>query len=217
MDRDATLFVTQNLMLRRELQFLGTYMATGVWTGSSTGGDISPSTQWDSNAADPMYDVDFQKQYVKSQTGYMPNTLLVSPDVFFALRNCPAVLDRIKYTQRGVVTTDLLAEVLGVEKFLVAYGVVNTAAEGATFAGQYITKNQALLVYANPAPSILQPSGGYIFSWQGLYGAGAYGNRIKSFRMEPLASDRIEGEMSFAMKLVSADVGMLFVNVLGTP
>src|SRR5271166_4263309 len=33
MDRDAVLFVTQNLLLRREIQFMNQYMQTGIWTG----------------------------------------------------------------------------------------------------------------------------------------------------------------------------------------
>lgn len=217
LDRDSTLFVTQQLLLRRELQWMSHFMTTSVWTGSSTGGDITPSILWDVSTSNPMYDVDFQKQYIKSKTGYLPNAFVVAADVFFALRNNAAVLDRIKYTQRGIVSEDLLALLFGVEKFLVASAVVNTAAEGAAVANQYISVNTALLVYANPAPSILQPSGGYIFSWQGLFGAGAQGNRIMTFRMEHLKADRVEGEMAFDMHLVGADIGAFFTGILTTP
>lgn len=222
MDRDATLFVTQGLLLRRELQFMSSYFTTGIWTGYS-GGDFNVGTnpesagQWDVSASNPMLTIDYLKSQVKSQTGYMPNTLIVSMDVFMALKNNAAVLDRIKYTQRGIVSEDLLALLFGVEKFLVQSAVINTAAEGAAFAGQFITANQALLLYSNPAPSILQPSAGYVFSWQGLFGAGAQGNRIKSFRMEHLAADRIEGEMAFNMKQVGADLGVLLTNILASP
>lgn len=220
MDRDATMFVTQNLLLRREISFMNTYMQASIWTGDPAG-DFAPSITWDTAGSDPMQDVDQEKQIVKSQTGFLPNTLVVSADVFFALRNNAAVLDRIKYTQKGVVTEDLLAQLFGVEKFLVASAVQTTSAEvptggaGGTF--QYLSKNTCLLVYANPAPSILQPSGGYIFSWQGLFGAGAQGNRIMTFRMEHLKADRIEGEMSYAMKLVGSDLGVYFSSVLTNP
>jgi hypothetical protein len=216
MDRDAVLYVTQNLLLRREIQFMNKYMTTGIWTGDPAG-DFTPSIKWDVAGSNPMADVDQEKQIVKSQTGFLPNTLIVSADVFFALRNNAAVLDRIKYTQRGVVSEDLLALLFGVDKFLVASAVQNTAAEGATNSMQYLSKNLCLLVYANPAPSILQPSGGYIFSWQGLFGAGAQGNRIMTFRMEHLKADRVEGEMSFDMKQVGADLGVLFTSVLANP
>lgn len=220
MDRDATLFVTQNLLLRREIQFVNQYMALNVWTGGPGGTDYNiqaSSIQWDAANSNPMQDIDYLKQFVKSQTGFLPNTLVLTPDVFFALRNNASVLDRIKYTQRGIVSEDLLAALFGVEKLLVASAVQNTAQEGKTGVFSFLVSNIALLVYANPAPSILQPSGGYIFSWQGLFGAGAQGNRIMSFRMEHLKADRIEGEMAFDMHLVGSDLGVLLKNILATP
>jgi hypothetical protein len=222
LDRDSVLFITQNLLLRREIEFVNAYMAANVWTGGPGGidynvGTAAGSIQWDAAGSNPMQTVDFIKQYIKSQTGYLPNTLVLTPDVFFALRNNASVLDRIKYTQRGIVSEDLLAALFGVDKILIASAVQNTAQEGKTGAFSYLVQNVALLVYANPAPSIMQPSGGYIFSWQGLFGAGAQGNRIMSFRMEHLKADRVEGEMAFAMKLVSPDVGCFLTNVLVTP
>lgn len=222
LDRDATLFVTQQMLLRREIQFINAYMATGVWTGGPGAVDYNVATgvvgfQWDAAGSNPMQDVDYIKQFIKSQTGYLPNTLVLTPDVFFALRNNATVLDRIKYTQRAIVSEDLLAALFGVEKLLVASAVLNSAQEGKPGSFAYLTQNVALLVYANPAPSILQPSGGYIFSWQGLFGAGAQGNRIMTFRMEHLKADRIEGEMAFDMHLVGSDLGCLLINVLAHP
>lgn len=228
LDRDATLFVTQQLLLRREIQFVAQYLKTATWTGYLVGGspvDFNVTTQsssglqWDVSGSNPLQDVDFVKQAIKGQTGFLPNCLVVSPDVFFALRNNANIVDRIKYTQKGIVSEDLLATLFGVDKFLVAAAVQNLANENINFTGSldYLSKNQALLVYANPAPSILQPSAGYIFSWQGLFGAGAQGNRIKTFRMEHLEADRVEGEMAFDMKQVGLDLGALFTNVLLKP
>lgn len=220
LDRDATMFVTQNMLLRREIQFVNQYMAANVWTGGPGGVDYSvlaSSIQWDQSGSNPMQDIDYLKQFIKSQTAFLPNTLVLTPDVFFALRNNASVLDRIKYTQRGIVSEDLLAALFGVEKLLVASAVQNSAQEGATASFGFLVQNVALLVYANPAPSILQPSGGYIFSWQGLFGAGAQGNRIMSFRMEHLKADRIEGEMAFDMHLVGSDLGVFITHILATP
>ena len=218
LDRDATLFVTQNLLLRREVQFVNQYFKLGIWTGNP---DYQPNVNgdgfWDLASSNPLADVDFIKQKIKSQTGRLPNTLTVADDVFFALRNNFSILDRIKYTQRGILSEDLLAALFGVDKFLVASAVLNSAQEGQVFNSAFLVKNTALLCYANPAPSILQPSAGYIFSWQGLFGAGAQGNRIKVFRMEHLESDRIEGEMAFDMHLVGADLGCFLYNILSNP
>ena len=100
-------------------------------------------------------------------------------------------MQRIKYTQRGVVTTDLLASLVappGVTNFqvLVASAIQNLAAQTvpetqATQAlnMQFIAPTKsALLLYAEPEPGIMVPSAGYIFTWVGLLGAGAFGSRI---------------------------------------
>lgn len=217
MDRDATLYVTQQLLLKREKDWVTKYLATGTWTGYAPGGivqDFTPSPKWNSSTGNPIFDIDTLKSDIKSQTGFLPNTLVVTNDVFFAIKNNALVLDRIKYTQRAIVTEDLLAALFGVDKFLVASAVQDSANIAQTSNMGFLASNMALLVYAAPAPSILAPSGGYTFSWQGLFGAGAQGNRIKQFRMEQLEADRIEGEMAYDMKLVGSDLGVLCTSVL---
>jgi len=207
MDRDATQFVTQQLLLKREIDFMAKYFAANIWTGHA-GGDFTPALTWDNAASLPINDIDNLKSEVKSKTGRMPNTLTVARDVFTMLKNNPSILDRIKYTQRGLITEDLLASLFGVDKFLVADAVLNSAQEGQADSLNFIVSKKALLTYAAPAPSIMQPSAGYTFSWTGLFGAGAYGNRVSSFRMEHLKSDRIEGEMAYNQKVVGADLGV---------
>ena len=69
-------------------------------------------------------------------------------------------------------------------------------------------------MYSNPSPSLLTPSGGYTFAWTGLFGGAAAGARIKRFRMEALASDRIESEMAWDQKLVAPELGVFFNDIL---
>jgi len=219
LDRDATEWVTQQLLLKRETTWASQYFVTGVWGTDRQGVTSVPTgnqfVRWsDHTNSDPIADIDASIMSIASTTGYKPNTLVVSPDVFGKLKNHPKILDRVKYTQRAVITEDILAGLFGIEKFLVPWGVVNTAAEGATENTNFIFSGKVLLVYAAPQPSLLKPSGGYTFSWVGYLGAGQQGNRIKTFRMEHLASDRIEGEMSFDVKLVAPDLGVLFYDAI---
>jgi hypothetical protein len=60
----------------------------------------------------------------------------------------------------------------------------------------------------------MTPSAGYIFDWAGFTGGGQQGQRIKTFRMEQLASDRVEIEAAFDMKRVASDLGVFFNDVL---
>lgn len=214
LDRDASRWVTQQLLLKREKEFVAAYFQTSTWTGSTTGSDIVPGTKWDAAGSDPVDDVLQQKDAVLEKTGYMPNKLVVTPQVHRALKSNASILDRIKHTQIASVTEDMLARLFEVDQYLVARATEDDAEEGQSASMDFVFGDeQALLVYANPSPSILQPSGGYIFNWTGLFGA-AEGMRVKRFRIEEIESDRIEGEMAWDMKLVAADLGVFFNDIL---
>lgn len=213
MDRDATEWVTHQLLIKREKIWMSKYFGA-VWDTNLTGVGSNPTSgqflQWDQTNATPIKDVTDSAIAVAELTGYKPNTLVVDPYTFNALRNAPDVLDRIKYTQRGVVTADLLASIFEVDNFFVAMAIENSAVEGATDDISFIANKGALLCYSNPQPSILKPSAGYTFSWNGYLGAGVAGNRIKKFRMEQLESDRVEGTIAFDSKQVASDLGVWF-------
>jgi len=216
-DRDATQYVTNQLLIKRDQLWAASFFTTSVWTGSTTGSDITPGNLWSNySLSTPIQDVAQQAEAVLAKTGVRPNKMVVGAQVHRVLMNHPDVLDRIKYTQTGIVTEDLLAAVFGVDTYLVSRAIATTSAEGAatTTTGFIAGEKDALLVYSNPTPSLMQPSGGYLFSWNGLLGAGAMGNRIKRFRMEHLASDRIEAELAFASKVVAPECGAFFDEVI---
>lgn len=216
-DRDATEFVTQQLLVRRERDWAAKYFTTSVWTGSTTGGDITPGTLWDAGGSTPIEDIRDQIRSVKKKTGIRPNTLVVSEEVWDVLIDHPEFLDRIKggatRPNPALVMAELLAQVLRLERVLIGGAVENTAAEKATLAMDFIMGKNALVVYANPRPSLLKPSGGYTFSWQSYLGAaGPQGQVISRFRMQHLRADRVEGEMAYDQKLVAAELGAFFSN-----
>lgn len=211
LDRDATRFLAQQAMLNMEIEWAADFFASGKWASS-----VTPATKWNETGGDPIGTIDTAKDTVKQATGFEPNIVVLGREAFNAAKNNDDVLDRIKYTQRGVVTTEMLAGLFGVDKVLVANAVKTTSAEGAaTDTFDFIAgKQSALVVYANPTPSILMPSGGYIFTWTGRPGAGPQGQRIKRFRMEKNEADRVEIQQNFDMKQVAADLGYFLVDVV---
>ena len=232
-DRDATIWVTQILAIKREVVFLAKYFTTGVWTGTSTGTDIGVgtgvTTAWDAANSTPIEDIELQQFAIKKLTAKWANRLVLGTNVYKALKNHDEFLQRIKYTQRGVVTPDIIASVLappnqpessdnGDFQVLVAAASYNTAAEGQTDTMSFMADaKDALLAYANPNPSIMQPSAGYVFTWVPI---GGYLARIKQIPMPWLGTDangqpttRIEGEMTLACKAVATDAGAYFNNV----
>jgi len=223
MDRDATIWASQQMLIKRDALWASTYFTTSVWTGGSgadqTGVAGVPGAnqfkQWDQAGSTPIEDIRNQRILVAGKTGYRPNKLVLGANVWRVLQDHPEFLDRIKYTQRGMVTTDLLAAVLELDQVVVAYSVQSTNVETQTEATSFIFGKQALLAYSAPAPSLMTPSAGYTFSWTGYVGAGPMGNRISTFRMEHLKSDRVEAEMAFDMKVIAPELGVFFTSAVG--
>lgn len=218
-DQDAADFVSQKMLIRREMEWASKFFKTGVWGREIAGGDTAAEKVvvfWDSVTSDPIGDITSAGVQMASETGYKPNTLVLSPFVFNALKNHEDILDRIKYTQKGIVTEDLLATLFGVDRVFVAWSVVNSAVKGAKDNIGFIMGKHALLCYSNPTPALKKPSAGYIFAWSGLEGSGAYGNRIVRLPMDMLGlgTERIEGEIAFDAKQICKDMGVFFKDVV---
>ena len=220
MDADATKFLTQQMMIKRDRDWATAHFSGGTWTGSTTAADINLAAgalaKWDVAAGTPIEDIDAQSDSVEAKTGFRANTLVLGVDSYNAIKNSADVVDRIRYTQTGVVTEDMLASLLGLKKVIVARGVYNSAAAGAAdVISRIYTATTALLLYVPEAPSLMQPSAGYTFAWSGYTGAGPDGQRVSRFRMDQLRSDRIEMEMAYDQKQVSTVLGARFVNTAG--
>lgn len=219
-DIDATDFVTDKLLLRREVQWAATYFKADTWGKDYDGVVSGPTTgqvlQWNDANSTPIEDITAAATDIQETTGKRPNKLVIGQRVFDALKNHPDILDRIKYTQKGVVTVDLLAMLFEVEQVLIAGAIKNTAHKGQTADMDFILGKHALLCYAAPRPSIKQPTAGYIFAWKGLLGANAIGGRILRIAMPWLGegTERIEGELAYDMKLVATDLGTFFNGVV---
>ena len=100
MDRDATLWVTTQLLLKREKRWAESYFQSGVWNTDLAGVNAAPAAgqflQWDQANSTPIEDITEAAVDIAEKTGYRPNALVLSPFVYNALRNHADVLDRIK-------------------------------------------------------------------------------------------------------------------------
>lgn len=226
LDRDATTLVTNDLLLGREKRWFDTYWNSTTWattaagvTGTS-GLATGEFTQFSIDTGDPVTDMMNQCLRMKLLTGYRPNTMVVTPQVHIALVNHPAILDRIKYTQRGFVSNDLLAAAFEVERYMVADVIQNDAKEtadesaAANTSMSFVASEGVLLLYVAPSPGLLTVSAGYTFAWSGYLG-NAFGTTVSKFREERIKSDRIECEIAYDMKVVATDLGLWLDNPLG--
>lgn len=213
LERDATEWVTDQMLLEKENTWVNAYFKTGVWT-DLTGVTGAPAAgqfkQWDQSGSTPIMDVQKASIEMARLTGKRPNKLTIGPYVWLILSNHADIIERVKYTQKGFIGLDLLAAAFGVDEVNVPYGIADMTLEGAAASNQFLFGKSALLTFSPPRPSLRTPSAGYTFGWTGYLGAEAAGTRIKKFRMEEIASDRVEGEAAYDMKLVASDMGTFF-------
>ena len=219
-DADATAFVTDKLLLNKENNWARKFFVPGVWgtdvEGSATAG-TGKVIQWDDyNNSDPVLDMSNYSTAVSEVTGKQPNTLVIGRRVYNALKNHPDILDRIRYSQKGVVTSDLIAELFDVERVLVANAIQNTAPRGREAEMSYILGNNALLCYTATAPGLRTATAGYTFTWTGLMGSAAWGGRINRIPnpLIGIGTERIEAELCYDMRVIAPDMGIFFKDVV---
>ena len=228
-DVTTTRMLMQKLLIRRDRLFTSKFLATSLWTGSSTGGDITgtaggtPGTstpaKWSDDAnGDPFTDIATQQTAILQGTGYMPNVLVIGWPVYQALRKHPLVIDRIKYTSQPDakdVTPGLLAAMFAVEDVVVSKSVYNSAAEGLAATTGFIMGSNALLAYRASAPSLNAPTAGYTFAWQGFTGLNNVGIRTNQIPMNWLGMGTVrdECEMAFDMQVVAPALGAFFTSI----
>lgn len=223
-DADATRYLTHKALLKREKDFVTNFFTAGIWTGavdtasgSLSGTSFVPTTKFDNSSGTPIKC--FKEQLVanKGLTGFRMNTLVMGEEVWNAIQDSADFLARITggstNQNPAIVSLQQLAAILGIDNVYVAGAVQNTATEGQTASNSFLFGESALLCYVPKTAGVRTPSAGYTFAWK-QYGAGAASNRIKKFRMEQNASDRIEIEMAYDMKVINAKMGAFMTDLL---
>ena len=228
LDRGATTLLTQDAMITKELVFVDSYMKTGVWTfevdgaGTKTAdADFDPAhatnndkVYWNAANSTPIQDIRLLKRAVQRNTGFRPNVLVLSREVFDVLLDHSDIIARLDRGQTSgpvMASRDSLAALFELEEILIMDAVQNKGLEGGSDDFDFIGGKHGLLAYRAPAPGIMVPSAGYTFSWNAYGMAGSMGSWINRMRIDTRKSDRIEIESAYDMQVIGEDLGC-FLN-----
>jgi hypothetical protein len=212
--RDATEFITQQMLQRMERQWVTDYFGTSIWGTDVT---LSGTSQWsDETGSNPIDDMETAKETILKNTGFLPNTLVLGYQVFRKLKHHPDIVDRIKYTSSNVVTADLLGRIFEIDRVLVSSAVKNTANENATASMSFTHGKSALVAYVAPRPGVMTPSAGYCFSWSNLAQNGGLGSpvTISKWYDDDRKAWRVEGESAWDNKVVGSDLGYFIASAV---
>ena len=224
LDMAAAMYVADQMLLANESAFATAAFTASVWgTTDQTGVTGTPSTNefkwWSDSAATPAKNIAALNSAMKKNTGRKGNTLFVTDDVDAAVRFCPDVIDRVKYTNpnaidnnaggpgvAGVTNPVEMAKYFGVRNYVVCGAAYNRAVEEATKVGAFFASNKALLCYLDD-PGVAGGQGLSLTNARFRPTALAAiryelpgsqnGKRVRSYYREDIKSNVVEGDESF--------------------
>ena len=207
------------VLIEREEQFASTFFNAGVWTT-----DVTPANLWsDYTNSTPISDVTNGSRTMQlTSGGFKPNTLVVGKEVRDILINHPDILARLNggstINNPALITDGKLAEIFGVENFFVMEAVKNGAVEGLAEANAFIGGKNALLVHTPRASGLMTPAAGLTFAWNNIPNVNNLGITVESFSDDALkrqqVAEHIQVKMAYDMKVVGADLGYFFSDVV---
>ncbi|MDF2141243.1 major capsid protein [Paenirhodobacter sp. CAU 1674] len=166
--------------------------------------------RWASDTSDPLADIDEAKEAVRRKIGRYPNTLVLGPSAFKALKRHPKVKDQFKYTSKDSITAEMLAAYFDVAKVIVGKAVwLPENATDETIASD-VWGDDAVLAYVPQEGDNFQvPSYGYTYELAGYPQVQApYFERSNDSWIYPTTAER-------RVYLTGAEGGFLFQGAGG--
>jgi hypothetical protein len=212
--------------INAERRWATNFFGTGIWSNDITGVAATPTAgteilQWDQSAADP---ADLLEEYQilmeEATGGKSGNVMIIGRNVWKALKANTAFKDQVKYTQRGVITRMLAAELLELDDLFVAKSVYNDAQEGlATNISRIVGADDGLLLHRNMNVSATgdgEPTAGVMLAWQNLVpgATNPLGAVIERGRDDQKYSDIFAVRNAIEFKVVAADLGIFFSGLV---
>jgi len=128
--------------------------------------------QWDNYAnSTPVRDIRTACRAIHNASFLTPNQVVIPYKVMSALEDTQDFIERIKYSERAILTPDLVASLLALDNVTVpGFGIANNN-PGQVLALQYLWNIEVQLAYKPPRPGLKVPAFAYQFTW-GFGGAG---------------------------------------------
>jgi len=198
-DRDGTELVTSKIMLGREraMQTLATTTSNYSSTSTTT---LVGTAQWNDYVnSDPISDMRTAKSTINGRIFMDPNVGIIPYQVMTKLEDHPDFLERIKYSERGIVSADLIGAVLSIPKLIVPGVGIGTSNLGQPITVGYLWGKDVVFAWVPPRPGLRIPAFGYEFGWSGSPGGSV--QYVDRWREEQRKSDLVRVCRYYDLKL----------------
>jgi hypothetical protein len=204
-DVDGTNLVTQRVWLGREKAMKDLATTAANYSASNTV-TLSGTSQWsDYVNSDPISNLRTGKSAVHAKIFMEPNTLVIPYQVMTILEDHPDFIERIKYSERGIVTADLIGAIVGIPNIIVPGTGIASTALGQPIAVGYLWGKDVIMAWVPPNPGLKIPAYGYEFGWTG--NPGGQLQYVDRWREEQRKSDLVRVCRYYDLKLVAQGDG----------
>jgi len=216
-EQDAIEYATDKLDLKKEKR-VADLVLSSEWSGEANGNDVQGA--WAAGSGNIFIEtIEKGIEEIRSKTGMRPNHLVLSANILPELKREESILDRIKYTEKGIVTAALIASMFDLEGVLVGDAVENTAKEkvdGSDFIAKDVWeknkgKGSAFLFYRPNKPGLKVASAGY--QARVPYEGGSV-RRISRWREDSRHQDVFEVSEETDIFASGLDLGILYVDCI---
>jgi hypothetical protein len=206
--KHGTVTVQNILDLQREYQAaaLAQNLATYNTSNKIT---LSGTSQFSDYAnSDPVAIVDAAKEAIRAKTGKYPNTMTMGAITFKILKEHPKLIEKIKYSMKGVLTVELMQQIFDIDTLKVGKAVY--ADDDGTF--NDIWSDNIVLAYVPKKQSGMdrdwhEPSYGYTLRRTGYPFVDRYEEKKKL--------ELVRDTDNYVVKVVGKDAGYLIYDTNG--
>jgi len=122
LQQNAAFVTTETLQLRREKMVADIAQDPARYAVSNKK-VLSVADAFTKEKSDPIGVIEDGKEAIRSKIGRYPNTMILGASSYKVLKNHPQLLERIKYSMKGVVTTGLLSDIVEIDMIVVGRAI----------------------------------------------------------------------------------------------
>lgn len=204
LDVDATQHLTEKLLIRREVDTAVLCFTTTTWGNNAT---VASAAAWDTSTSNPVADVLTATTIMLQQGFVRPTRGVMGWEAMRQLKANSTTTDRIKYTERAIITDEIMASLFDLNMLLVGTAARNVAQEGMAESNTFIWGKDMLVYYAPMAASLRTPAAGYLLTVGGRF-------KTKKWRAEERGGDWIEVSTMFLPRAVATSAAYLLKQVV---
>jgi hypothetical protein len=205
-DIDGTTLVTDRIMLGREKKMHDLATTIGNYASGMSANYASSSTsQWNDYVnSNPIQDFRTACRAVNANIFMDPNLAIIPYQVMSFLEDHPDFIERIKYSERGVITEEIIATVINISNIKVpsvGFSSAGTGVPVTTSSVGYMWGKDVIIAYVPPSAGLRQISFGYEFVWP----IGGTQQLVDRWREEQRVSDLVRVRRRYDLKLTGGE------------